>query len=50
VVPALYILIALGICAALVAYDTRNTYLALGWIAIGIPIYVIAVRRGANTQ
>lgn len=45
VVPALYILVAVAICAALVKYDWRNTYLALGWIALGVPLYLVAVRK-----
>jgi heme/copper-type cytochrome/quinol oxidase subunit 4 len=37
-VPALYIIVTTAICITLV-YDTLNTGLGLGIVALGIPVY-----------
>ena len=42
VLPALYILSALAICAVLVIMDTRNSGGALIIIALGIPVYFVS--------
>jgi basic amino acid/polyamine antiporter, APA family len=39
IVPALYIIVALGISGTLLVYDTVNTTLGLGIVFLGIPIY-----------
>lgn len=44
VLPALYILAALAICAVLVIMDTRNSGGALIIIAIGLPVYYVSRR------
>ena len=41
IIPALYILITLTICADLLIYDTRNTGMGLVIVLIGIPIYYL---------
>jgi APA family basic amino acid/polyamine antiporter len=38
-VPALYILVTTAICITLLVYDTLNTGLGLGIVALGIPVY-----------
>lgn len=38
-VPALYIIVATGICLTLLVYDTVNTGLGLFIVALGIPVY-----------
>lgn len=41
IIPALYILITLTICADLLIYDTRNTGMGLVIVLIGIPIFYL---------
>jgi APA family basic amino acid/polyamine antiporter len=43
--PALYILAALAICAILIIYDGRNTGMALLFVAAGIPVYFLTVGK-----
>lgn len=38
-VPALYVIVATGICLTLLVYDTVNTGFGLAIVALGIPIY-----------
>ncbi|HVA97971.1 MAG TPA: amino acid permease [Bacteroidia bacterium] len=40
-VPALYILVATGICADLLIYDTKNTGFGLLLVVLGIPFYYL---------
>ena len=39
IIPALYILIATAICVDLLIFKPQNTFLGLGIMALGIPIY-----------
>lgn len=41
VIPALYILFAGAICIDLLIFKSRNTFLGLGIMAIGIPVYYL---------
>jgi hypothetical protein len=38
-VPAIYIVVTVAICITLLVYDTFNTGLGLGIVALGIPVY-----------
>ncbi|OYU80185.1 MAG: amino acid transporter [Flavobacterium sp. BFFFF1] len=40
-VPALYIVVTAAICVTLLVYDTANTGLGLGIVALGIPVYYL---------
>jgi APA family basic amino acid/polyamine antiporter len=43
VIPALYIVITAAICITLLIYDTFNTGLGLCIVALGIPVYYLAM-------
>ena len=45
IVPALYILVATGICLALLVYETVNTGIGLAIVALGIPIYYAVFKK-----
>ncbi len=45
VVPILYIIITSLICVDLLLYDTRNTGLGLGIVALGIPVYYLFMNK-----
>ncbi|SDX25077.1 APC family permease [Flavobacterium degerlachei] len=44
-VPALYIVVTVGICITLLIYDTFNTGLGLGIVALGIPVYYFVMNK-----
>ncbi|MFY7758223.1 MAG: amino acid transporter, partial [Flavobacterium stagni] len=44
-IPLLYILITALICTALLIYDTRNTGLGLGIVALGVPVYYLILKK-----
>ncbi|MGO4821325.1 MULTISPECIES: APC family permease [unclassified Flavobacterium] len=44
-VPAIYIIVTVGICITLLVYDTFNTGLGLGIVALGIPVYYLAMNK-----
>ncbi len=39
VLPIIYLLVTVGICGALFLYDTVNTAVAVGVVALGVPVY-----------
>lgn len=43
-IPALYILVTLAICVALLVYETTSTGLGLGIVALGIPVYYLFMK------
>ncbi len=45
IVPILYIIITSLICVDLLLYDTRNTGLGLGIVALGIPVYYLFMNK-----
>jgi APA family basic amino acid/polyamine antiporter len=45
IIPLLYILITSLICIDLLIYDTRNTGMGLGIVAIGIPVYYLFMKK-----
>ncbi len=45
VVPAIYIIITVGICLALLIYDTFNTGLGLFIVMLGIPVYYLVMNK-----
>jgi len=45
IIPALYILVTASICVALLIYDTVNTGLGLGIVALGIPVYYLFMHK-----
>lgn len=45
VVPALYILLAGAICIDLLIFKSKNTFLGLGIMAVGIPVYYFFNRK-----
>jgi APA family basic amino acid/polyamine antiporter len=45
IVPALYILVTTAICITLLVYDTLNTGLGLGIVALGIPVYYFMMSK-----
>lgn len=45
IVPALYILVATGICLTLLVYETVNTGIGLAIVALGIPIYYVVFKK-----
>jgi APA family basic amino acid/polyamine antiporter len=45
VVPILYLLLTSLICIDLLIYDTRNTGMGLGIVAVGIPVYYIFMKK-----
>ena len=49
VVPALYILAALAICAILIIYDGRNTGFGLVCVFLGIPVYYLTAGKRKKT-
>jgi APA family basic amino acid/polyamine antiporter len=49
-IPLLYIVITASICLALLIYDTRNTGLGLGIVALGVPVYYLFLRKGSGGQ
>lgn len=50
VLPALYIAMALWICAVLLRYKPQYTWPGLALVLIGIPVYVFWSRSGAKRQ
>jgi APA family basic amino acid/polyamine antiporter len=48
-IPALYILITLGICINLLIYDFRNAGMGLLIVLLGIPFYYIAKKNPKST-
>jgi APA family basic amino acid/polyamine antiporter len=44
-VPALYIVVTVSICLTLLVYDTFNTGLGLGIVALGIPVYYLVMNK-----
>jgi len=50
VIPALYILLAGAICIDLLIFKSRNTFLGLLIMAIGIPVYYFFSRTKTNAQ
>lgn len=44
-VPVIYMVITALICFALLIYDTRNTGLGLGIVALGVPVYYLFLRK-----
>lgn len=44
-VPALYIVVTAAICVTLLVYDTKNTGLGLGIVALGIPVYFLFMNK-----
>ena len=44
-VPALYIIVTVGICFTLLIYDTFNTGLGLCIVALGIPVYYFIMHK-----
>jgi APA family basic amino acid/polyamine antiporter len=46
--PALYIVMATGICAALLRYKPQYTWPGLILVLLGVPVYLFWSRRGAN--
>ena len=47
-VPAIYIIVTIGICINLVIYDTFNTGLGLFIVSLGIPVYYFVMNRKVN--
>ena len=45
VVPAIYIIITVGICLTLLIYDTFNTGLGLFIVMLGIPVYYLVMNK-----
>jgi APA family basic amino acid/polyamine antiporter len=45
IVPALYVLVATGICLTLLVYETVNTGIGLAIVALGIPIYYAIFKK-----
>jgi basic amino acid/polyamine antiporter, APA family len=50
VLPALYIVLALGICIALLIWKPAYTWPGLGIVLLGVPIYYVLVARGKPTH
>jgi len=48
IIPALYILIATAICIDLLIFKPQNTFLGLGIMTLGIPIYYIFNKKNAS--
>ncbi|MDG2432574.1 amino acid permease, partial [Flavobacterium sp.] len=44
-IPAIYILVTVAICITLLVYDTFNTGLGLGIVALGVPVYYLAMNK-----
>jgi APA family basic amino acid/polyamine antiporter len=44
-IPAIYILVTVAICITLLVYDTFNTGLGLGIVALGIPVYYLTMNK-----
>jgi APA family basic amino acid/polyamine antiporter len=49
-VPALYIIVTTAICITLLVYDTLNTGLGLGIVALGIPVYYFLMDNKKNSE
>jgi APA family basic amino acid/polyamine antiporter len=49
IIPALYIIITLGICIDLLIYDFRNAGMGLLIVLLGIPFYYIAKQKPKST-
>jgi APA family basic amino acid/polyamine antiporter len=47
-VPALYIVVTVAICVTLLVYDTFNTGLGLGIVALGVPVYYLVMDKKNN--
>lgn len=45
--PIIYLLVTLGICGALFLYDTVNTAVAIGVVALGVPVYYGFLKKKA---
>ncbi|RTY92376.1 APC family permease [Flavobacterium sp. GT3R68] len=45
IVPAIYIIVTTAICVTLLIYDTSNTGLGLGIVALGIPVYYLFMNK-----
>ncbi|MBX9887191.1 MAG: amino acid permease [Flavobacteriaceae bacterium] len=44
-IPAIYILVTVAICITLLVYDTFNTGLGLGIVALGVPVYYLVMNK-----
>jgi len=44
-VPILYVLLTSLICIDLLLYDTRNTGMGLGIVAVGVPVYYLFMKK-----
>jgi APA family basic amino acid/polyamine antiporter len=44
-IPALYIVLTAAICVALLVYNTVETGLGLGIVALGIPVYYLFMHK-----
>ena len=44
-VPAIYIVVTVAICITLLVYDTFNTGLGLGIVALGVPVYYLVMDK-----
>lgn len=44
-IPAIYILVTVAICVTLLVYDTFNTGLGLGIVALGVPVYYLVMNK-----
>ncbi len=49
-IPALYILSAIAICAILIIYDGRNTGFGLVCVFAGIPVYYLTKKKSAGEE
>jgi len=45
VIPILYIILTSLICIDLLIYDTRNTGMGLGIVAVGVPVYYLFMKK-----
>ncbi|MFN6038386.1 MAG: APC family permease, partial [Bacteroidota bacterium] len=50
IIPALYILITFAICVDLLYFKPGPTFIGLGIVAIGIPVYFISEKINANKK
>jgi APA family basic amino acid/polyamine antiporter len=44
-IPAIYIVVTVAICMILLVYDTFNTGLGLGIVALGVPVYYLVMDK-----
>lgn len=49
-VPALYIVLAVAFCIALLIYKPQYSYPGLGIVLLGIPLYFVALKTGKATE